>query len=120
MEFALLASLDAGSRSALLSAARPRTFGRDEVVFHEGDPADTLHLIRSGRLAVRKVTRSGKTITLRLMGAGDAIGEMALLGAEPRRSATVVAIEPSETMSLTTAAFASLRATSGSGAVSSS
>ena len=42
----------------VLQIARRRTFARREVVFHRGDPADTLHLVYSGRFAVRIGTRS--------------------------------------------------------------
>ena len=42
----------------VLSIARRRTFRRGEVVFHAGDPADTLHLIVAGRFAVRVQTQS--------------------------------------------------------------
>ena len=43
----------------VLSIARRRTFRRGEVVFHAGDPADTLHLIVAGRFAVRVQTAVG-------------------------------------------------------------
>ena len=48
-------------REAILAAARRRSFDRDEVVFHEGDPADSLHLVVSGQLAVRGATAEGGT-----------------------------------------------------------
>jgi len=34
-----------GSGQPFLALARPRTFARDEVLCHEGDPADSLHLL---------------------------------------------------------------------------
>ena len=42
--------------------SRLRRFARNEVVFHEGDPGDTLHLISRGRVAVRTNVRSGTLI----------------------------------------------------------
>jgi CRP-like cAMP-binding protein len=83
-----------------IELARRRTFVRDEVVFHEGDPAETLHLIERGRAAVRTATRYGQRVTLAILGPGEAFGELAILGSETRRSATVVAIEPLETRSI--------------------
>ena len=44
----------------LLERARRRSFDAGKVVFHAGDPADTLHLIQRGRFAVR-VTPSSAT-----------------------------------------------------------
>ena len=82
---------------------------RDEVVFHEGDPADTVHLISSGRAVVRSTTRHGQRVTLAVLGPGDAFGELALLDAGTRRSATVAAIEPLVTHAIYEADFHRLR-----------
>ena len=56
MDWPLLASLAEDDRRAVLAATRLRRFARGEVVVHEGDPADSLHLVESGRLAVRVST----------------------------------------------------------------
>jgi CRP/FNR family cyclic AMP-dependent transcriptional regulator len=92
-----------------LEIARRRTFARDEVVFHEGDPAETVHLIEHGRAAVRTTTRHGQRATFAVLGPGEAFGELALLGPERRRSASVVAIEPLVTQSIYEADFQRLR-----------
>jgi len=93
---------------ALLTIARRRTFSRGEVVFHRGDPADSLNLIRKGRFSVRIMTPLGDTAMLSVLGPGDAVGELALLG-EPVRSATVSALEPAETYSVHRDEFERLR-----------
>jgi CRP/FNR family transcriptional regulator, cyclic AMP receptor protein len=82
---------------AVLALARRRTFARGEVVFHRGDPADSLHLVTKGRFAVRIVTPLGEVALLSVRGPGDAFGELALLS-ETSRSATVSALEPAETL----------------------
>jgi CRP-like cAMP-binding protein len=97
---------------ALLSIARRRKFARGEVVFHQHDPADTLHLIDKGRFAVRVATPLGDTAILAILGPGDMFGELSLLGdPEARRSATVAALEPAETRSVHRLDFDRLRAT---------
>lgn len=58
MEFALLACLSEVDRRRLLAMAVRRRYARREVLFHEGDPGDTLHLLRRGRVAVRVTTPS--------------------------------------------------------------
>jgi CRP/FNR family cyclic AMP-dependent transcriptional regulator len=93
----------------LIAVARRRLFGRNEVVFHRGDPADTLHLISRGRFASRVTTQLGDTVTVSVQGPGDAFGELALVEAEAHRSATVVALEAGETYSLARDDFARLR-----------
>ena len=94
----------------VLSIARRRTFARGEVVFHHDDPADTVHLIVSGRFAVRVRTPVGDSAILTVLGPGELFGEVALLGPEQRRSATVEALEPAETRSIFRDDFHALRA----------
>src|SRR3954452_17776997 len=84
----------------LMSVARRRTFARNEVVFHQGDPADSMHMVRQGRFGVRIRTPIGDVATIAILGAGDAFGELALVGDETDRSATVVSLERSETVSI--------------------
>jgi CRP-like cAMP-binding protein len=107
MDWPLLAPLTADARAAVLAAARRRSFAAGEVVFHEGDPADSMHLVEAGHLLVRVSTPDGDRATLNVLGAGDIVGELSLVhrdGATPR-SATVAALEPSTTRVLSAAAF---------------
>jgi CRP-like cAMP-binding protein len=100
MRWRLLEGVPDEDVERLLSVARRRAFSRNEVVFHQGDPAETMHLIRRGRFAVRIATPLGDVATIAILGAGDCFGELAIIGAEADRSATVVALEPSETHSV--------------------
>ena len=110
MEWPLLASLSDVEREQVLKAARRRVFARGEIVFHEGDPSDSLHLVASGRLAVRSSTEGGDTITLNILSPGSYFGELSLLrdGGPRLRSATVLALEAAETLSLSAKAFREL------------
>jgi CRP-like cAMP-binding protein len=101
----LLDPLRPGDREALLALARPRTFGRHDVVCREGDPADALHLVERGHLAVRGGLASGATATFTVLSPGDHFGELALLRADRRRTATVTALEPSRTLAVAATAF---------------
>ena len=109
MKWQLLAEVPGDALRALLTIARRRTFARNEVVFHDGDPADSLHLISKGRFSVRIATPLGDSVTLSVRGPGDAFGELALLGRERVRSATVSALEPAETHSVYRDDFERLR-----------
>jgi CRP/FNR family transcriptional regulator, cyclic AMP receptor protein len=93
----------------LLSCARRRSFARGEVVFHEDDPGDSLHLVTSGRFAVHVRTPVGETVTVRVRGPGESFGEMALVQADARRSATVAALEQAETFAIYKDDFENLR-----------
>ncbi|MDX6475435.1 MAG: family transcriptional regulator, cyclic receptor protein, partial [Gaiellaceae bacterium] len=109
MSWPLLADLPAEDVRELLQVARRRTFGKGEVVFHEGDPADSMHLIEKGRFAVRTRTPLGDTALLAIHGPGAAFGELALMTREAKRSATIAALEPGETRSVYRDDFARLQ-----------
>jgi len=108
-DFALLQGVAEEDVSELLERARRRRFAAGEVVFHAGDPADTLQLVRSGRFAVRITTEFGSTATLNVVGPGGAFGELALLTPDAPRSATVAALEDAETLSIHQLDFDRLR-----------
>jgi CRP/FNR family cyclic AMP-dependent transcriptional regulator len=100
VEWRLLAEVPPEDVRELLTIARRRTFSRGEVVFHQGDPADSLHLIAKGRFAVRLTTPLGDTALIAVHGAGDVFGELALVSEGAKRSASVSALEESETRSI--------------------
>jgi CRP-like cAMP-binding protein len=93
----------------LLSVARRRTFRKAEVVFHRRDPADSLHLISRGRFKVQVMTPLGEPATIAIRGPGDAFGEMAIVRSGAERSATIEALEDSETFCVLASEFERLR-----------
>jgi CRP/FNR family transcriptional regulator, cyclic AMP receptor protein len=110
MDWPLLAGVPEEEIQLVLSIARRRKFARGEVVFHQEDPADTLHLIAKGRFVVRVTTALGDTAIFSVLGPGEMFGELALLGGDhARRSATVAALEPAETRSVHRIDFERLR-----------
>ena len=94
----------------LLAGARRRKFDRREVLFHEGDPAASLHLVDRGKVAIRVTTPLGDVAMLDVLVGGDILGEMALLAPGERRSATAIALERTETLMVDAQRFADLRA----------
>lgn len=110
MEWELLRDVPAEEVRRVLSIARRRTFSRGEVVFHEHDPADSLHLIARGRFAIRTSTPLGDTALLAIRAPGEAFGELALVsGPEAVRSATVESLDASETHAVYRREFDALR-----------
>ena len=93
----------------LVAIARRHSYRRHEVVFHQGDPADTLHLILSGHFAARLETSVGDTVTMAVHGPGDSFGELALVDAGQARSTTVAALEEGSTYAVHRDDFARLR-----------
>jgi len=73
----------------LAQTLRVDVFGPGEVILRQGDPGDSLYIVRSGCVAVRLSSSRGDTEVAEL-GMGQFFGEMSLMtGAS--RSATVVA-----------------------------
>src|SRR5437773_7751951 len=93
MDWGLLEGVPAEQVRELLRIARRRNFARNEVVFHRDDPGDSLHLISKGRFSIRVMTPLGDVATIAVRGPGESFGEMVLVADEPRRSATVTALE---------------------------
>lgn len=108
MEFRILEGLPAEDVRRFLALARRRTFERDEIVFHHGDPADAVHLITKGRFARRVLSPRGQSAVLAVRGPGDMFGELALVWTGMPRLVTVSALEPGETLSIAGAPFRSL------------
>jgi CRP-like cAMP-binding protein len=96
------------ARTELLQLARRRRFARGEVVFHEGDPGDTLHLLAKGHAAVRVTTPLGDVATLLVLKPGNVFGELAVISPGPRNS-TIVALDTMETLALHQEVFDELR-----------
>lgn len=104
----MLAGVPAEEARQVLAIARRRVFSRGEVVFHQHDPGDSLHLIGKGRFAVRVMTPVGDVAMIAVRGQGASFGEMALVGEGARRSATVSALEEAETFAVYRDDFARL------------
>src|SRR6476469_8208643 len=104
------AGLDPEALGRVAAGTRSRRFRRGEVIFHLGDPGDALFISVSGEVKISLPSEAGDEAILATRRAGDVFGELALLDGAPR-SATAVAIEPSETAILPRAPFRELLAT---------
>ena len=105
----LLAALTDEARASLLARCRRRQYGRGAYLVYEGDPGDSLHLIVRGRVGVLIGGADGNPFTVALMGPGDFFGEQALLNQAAVRSASIQAIEPTETLVIGRGEFEELR-----------
>ena len=79
----------------LASAGLGRTiiqFAPKETFYSQGDPADSVFYLQSGRASVTVVSAAGKEATITLLAAGDFVGEGALAGVPGLRLSTATAI----------------------------
>jgi CRP/FNR family transcriptional regulator, cyclic AMP receptor protein len=67
-------------------------FKAKETFFTQGNAADSVFYIHSGRAKLTVVSKSGKEATVMLLGAGDFTGEESIAGQSELRIATATAI----------------------------
>jgi CRP-like cAMP-binding protein len=99
-----------GSRPMLEQLAgtlRRRRFRRGEVIMHQGDPGDSLHIVAAGAVKILLPSTEGEEAIIATLRPGDYFGELALLDGAPR-SATATALEASDTLVLPRPVFVEL------------
>jgi CRP-like cAMP-binding protein len=91
----------------IASQFRPKRVQRGSIVFVEGEPAEVLNLLATGRVKVVRETEDGREAILRLIGPGEIFGGAGGWG-EPVYPATAVAQEPGVVLQLPAPAFSAL------------
>lgn len=80
----------------LARLSRLRRYERGRYVWREGDAAETLIVIASGRLKISRVEVDGNEYVLRVLEQGDSDGEPGLFAPEHQRLTDLQAIERTE------------------------
>jgi CRP/FNR family cyclic AMP-dependent transcriptional regulator len=93
--------------TVLESHMRLRTFRREQPIFRQGDPGDSLFLVASGRIKLFIESSDGEQLTILFCGPGSCFGEMAVLDGKTR-SANAEALEPTDAWVVTRNAFLDL------------
>ena len=83
----------------LCAKMRSRKIQRGEVVFHQDDPGDRMHIIVQGRRRISLDSDDGREKDVALLQPGECFGEMALLDGA-NRSAKATAVDDIETLVL--------------------
>lgn len=91
--FPLFRDLRAGEVAALLEDLRLREYGKDEIIFRQGDESRTVYLVLKGLVRIYRISPSGDETSIDIFSTHDLIGELAALDYQPR-SATAVAVGP--------------------------
>src|ERR1051326_4264855 len=68
--------------------------GDKDKAFSQGDPAESVFYIQSGRIRISVIARTGKEATVALLGPGEFCGEECIASAHPVRVASASAIAP--------------------------
>jgi CRP/FNR family transcriptional regulator, cyclic AMP receptor protein len=78
--------------------AHQQAFAAGETIIRMGEPGSTMYVISAGRVEI-VLEQAGHNIVLATLGPGEFFGELSIFDSETR-SATVVAVEPTEAWSL--------------------
>jgi CRP/FNR family transcriptional regulator, cyclic AMP receptor protein len=65
--------------AALAAKSAHESLATDEVLFHKGDEGDAIFIINSGSVKIVTQDSQDNEVVLNQVGAGEVIGEMALL-----------------------------------------
>ena len=95
----IFAGLQSRQLDALASAARIEKVRAKTELFHKGDPGRQLYVVARGRLKALTTSKDGDDVVVSIIGPGEVIGEIAILG-EIERTLTVRTLEASELLVL--------------------
>ena len=90
----MFGDINTHSMNELLDSTEMRHYNSGDILIHEGDEADGLHIVVSGRLKVETLNNQSEAVVLAEVRAPETVGELALLS-NSKRSATVYATRES-------------------------
>jgi len=103
----LFAGLEPDVRQRVIATAVPRTYRKGQILFVEGDPGESLIILKRGAVAVFRTAPTGERAVLTVARPPNVLGEVSLLDALSR-SASAEAIEDTQALALNRAAFIEL------------
>jgi len=78
----IFSNLSAEGQQELAQLLRRIEYGKDEVIFQEGEPSFGFYLICRGRVKLAKRSSKGKRQILKLLGPGEILGEKTMFDQE--------------------------------------
>lgn len=90
----LFAGLSPKLAAAIRQRVHRRSFAVGAYLAREGEPANSVFVIERGLVRITRTSRHGRELVLRLLGAGDTLGELGVLDAGGIRTADAIAAEP--------------------------
>src|SRR5256885_5296489 len=95
----LFSTLPEHQLAVLTGLVSRKSFPRGASIIAAGDITESLYVVISGRMKVMMSDDEGREVILAILGSNDFFGEMGLIDDHPR-SASVVALEACEVLSL--------------------
>lgn len=102
----LFSNLDQKYIKGISQICTEREFNAGEALMKQGEDGIGLFIILTGKVRIEKVNASGERVEIATNGPGDIMGEFAVLDGA-KRTATVVATEPTKCLVLASWEFTS-------------
>ena len=87
----LFHGLPAATITAICGMAHRKQFGKETVLFSQGDACDGLYGVASGQLRIYTSDSDGHEMSLNVIGPGETVGEISLIDGLPRSASAVTA-----------------------------
>ena len=79
----IFADLGLGELARLHEVIVSRTYPKGALIVAQGDAGGSLHIVRTGRVKINRISPQGKEQILRFLEPGDFFGELSLFSEEP-------------------------------------
>ncbi len=112
-EGSFLDRLSDRERAVVESKSVRRTYRRGAKLFLEGDSASEVLIIQKGQIKITVGSHDGREVLLEVRGAGEVIGEMALIDDSPRSASAFSLTTPTEVLVMSVRSFKELVDTDG-------
>jgi CRP/FNR family transcriptional regulator, cyclic AMP receptor protein len=86
----LFQGVDVNDVEAISSEFEVMEVSRGQVLFHEGEPGDSLYIVLSGKVKLGRRASDGRENLVAVMGPSDQFGELSLFDPGPRTATAVV------------------------------
>lgn len=71
----IFSSLNEEQKEQVTKIAQAKSYKKGDTIFSEGEAADTVYLVRAGRVLLYKLSKDGKEVTLDILQVDDIFGE---------------------------------------------
>ena len=86
----LFQGVDVNDVEAISSEFEVMEVSRGQILFHEGEPGDSLYIVLSGKVKLGRRASDGRENLVAVMGPSDQFGELSLFDPGPRTATAVV------------------------------
>jgi cAMP-binding proteins - catabolite gene activator and regulatory subunit of cAMP-dependent protein kinases len=101
----LFAGLDQDHFQLICKAANKQEIRKGNCLFKQGEPAESVYIIKEGTFKILRVTEEGEEAIIQIFGPGEIIAETGLFQQDAFHLATAMALEDSKACSIDRATF---------------